>query len=238
MKKHQIMCSIYAVIQHYLHTSLYTWMLVEGINLYLKMVKVFSFGKPYLIYALLGWGIPGAIVGLVAAIQPSTYDLSTSLYKEVNCGALKFTGTVDRERCWLNGSVWKFKGPVLLILLANLVVFVVVLRVSFGKFGHKNSLEITRKGLKAIFALLPLLGVTFLLGFFVDFHVAVEYAFVLLNSIQGILFFICHCALDNQVRDAIKKILRKKERCRSFQLEPKKTARMVHNKKAVKVVFL
>ncbi|XP_022790892.1 adhesion G protein-coupled receptor L4-like [Stylophora pistillata] len=39
MKKHQIMCSIYAVIQHYLHTSLYTWMLVEGINLYLKMVS-------------------------------------------------------------------------------------------------------------------------------------------------------------------------------------------------------
>ena len=41
-----------------------------------------------------------------------------------------------------------------------------------------------RKGLKAIFALLPLLGVTFLLGFFVDFHVTLEYAFVLLNSIQ------------------------------------------------------
>ena len=46
------------------------------------------------------------------------------------------------------------------------------------------SLILFRKGLKAIFALLPLLGVTFLLGFFVDFHVAVEYAFVLLNSIQ------------------------------------------------------
>ena len=41
-----------------------------------------------------------------------------------------------------------------------------------------------RKGLKAIFALLPLLVVTFLLGFFVDFHVTLEYAFVLLNSIQ------------------------------------------------------
>ena len=30
---------------------------------------------------------------------------------------------------------------------------------------------LSRKGLKAIFALLPLLGVTFLLGFFVDCHV-------------------------------------------------------------------
>ena len=52
---------------------------------------------------------------------------------------------------------------------------------------------LSRKGLKAIFALLPLLGVTFLLGFFVDFHVAVEYAFVLLNSIQ----VNCMTGLDN-----------------------------------------
>ena len=41
-----------------------------------------------------------------------------------------------------------------------------------------------RKGLKAIAALLPLLGVTFLLGFFIDFHFVVGYAYVLLNSIQ------------------------------------------------------
>ena len=52
---------------------------------------------------------------------------------------------------------------------------------------------LSRKGLKAIFALLPLLGMTFLLGFFVDFHVAVEYAFVLLNSIQ----VNCMTELDN-----------------------------------------
>ncbi|PFX25468.1 Latrophilin-3 [Stylophora pistillata] len=238
MKKNQTMCSIYAVIQHYLHTSLYTWMLVEGINLYLKMVKVFSFRKPYMINALLGWGIPGVIVGLVAAIQPSTYDMGTILYKEISCGTLKFTGTVDRERCWFNGSVWKFTGPALVILLANLVVFVMVLRVSFGKIGHKNYLATTRKKLKAIFALLPLLGVTFLLGFFVDFHVSVEYVFVFFNSIQGILFFICHCALDDQVRDAMKKMLRKKKRGLRFQQEPKKMAMMVHKKKAVKVVLL
>ena len=52
---------------------------------------------------------------------------------------------------------------------------------------------LSRKGLKAIFALLPLLGVTFLLGFFVDCHVAVEYAFVLFNSIQ----VKCMTGLDN-----------------------------------------
>ena len=52
---------------------------------------------------------------------------------------------------------------------------------------------LSRKGLKAIFALLPFLGVTFLLGFFVNCHVAVEYAFVVLNSIQ----VKCMTGLDN-----------------------------------------
>lgn len=52
----QTICSVIAAVQHYLYTSLYTWMLIEGINLYLKMVKVFSSGKPYATYSLIGWG--------------------------------------------------------------------------------------------------------------------------------------------------------------------------------------
>ena len=45
-----------AVIQHYLHTSLFTWMLVEGINLYIKIVKVFTVNKQYMTYLAVGWG--------------------------------------------------------------------------------------------------------------------------------------------------------------------------------------
>ncbi|CAH3153286.1 unnamed protein product, partial [Pocillopora meandrina] len=210
----------------------------------------------------------------MAAIQPSTYDMSTILYKDITCGTLKLRGTEERERyltqCWLNGSIWKFKGPVLAMLLVNfevivalhagfaktiskflkklknvflkgyvfcyrndvcllppiqtnLAIFVIVLRVSFGRIESTSYVQTTklfflsRKGLKAIFALLPLLGVTFLLGFFVDCHVAVEYAFVLLNSIQGVLFFICHCVLDDQVRNAMNKMLRKRKRVHSLQ---------------------
>ena len=50
----QTVCSVIAAVQHYI--SLYTWMLIEGINLYLKIVKVFSFGKSYATYSLIGWG--------------------------------------------------------------------------------------------------------------------------------------------------------------------------------------
>ena len=54
----QIICSTIAATKHYLHMTLYMWMLVEGINLFIKMVKVFTTGlkRQYLTYILLGWG--------------------------------------------------------------------------------------------------------------------------------------------------------------------------------------
>lgn len=64
-----------------------------------------------------------------------------------------------------------------------------------------------RKGLKTIVALLPLLGVTFLLGFFSHLHVAVAYAYISLNSIQVkcdtkiVLFSISHLFSDGFLSD-------------------------------------
>ena len=52
----QAICCFVAVIQHYLHTSLFAWMLVEGINLYIKIVKVFTVNKQYMTYLAVGWG--------------------------------------------------------------------------------------------------------------------------------------------------------------------------------------
>ncbi|KAL9982391.1 hypothetical protein ACROYT_G004426 [Oculina patagonica] len=209
-QEHLALCSAVTVIQFFFHTAVFTWMLVEGINLYMKLVKVFSMKKQYATYVAVGWGIPTAIVGLVAAIKPATFDMGKAQYKEITCGSFNFTGEVQRTRCWINGSLWIYKGPILAILVANLVLFVILLRVIFGnlatKYG-KDHVEVTKRGLRSIVALLPLLGVTWLLGFFIEFHIAVGYAFILLNSTQGVLFFIFHCALDDEVQDAIRKLV-------------------------------
>ena len=53
---HQVLCSAVAVVQHYLHTAIFTWMLVEGINLYSKLVKIFDVKRPYALYSAIGWG--------------------------------------------------------------------------------------------------------------------------------------------------------------------------------------
>ncbi|PFX25469.1 hypothetical protein AWC38_SpisGene9896 [Stylophora pistillata] len=100
--------------------------------------------------------LPGVIVGLMAAIQPSTYDMSTILYKNITCRTLKITGIEDRNRCWLNGSNWKFKGPVLAMLLANLAVVAIVLRISFKRVERTNYVQ-TIRGIPQGTKLSPLL---------------------------------------------------------------------------------
>ena len=44
-------------------------------------------------------GIPAVIVGLIAAIRPSTFDMSKVLTTDVTCGALNLTAEVKRTRC-------------------------------------------------------------------------------------------------------------------------------------------
>ena len=43
-------------------------------------------------------GIPAVIVGLVAAIRPSSYDMGKSLYKNITCGSLKIATKIERTR--------------------------------------------------------------------------------------------------------------------------------------------
>ncbi|XP_068707413.1 corticotropin-releasing factor receptor 1-like [Montipora foliosa] len=233
------LCSAVAVVQHYLHTAVFTWMLVEGINLYIKLVKVFSVKKQYAMYLVIGWGIPAVIVGLVAAIRPSIFDMGQSQTAEVTCGALNLTVYIQRTRCWMNGSLWIYKGPVLAILLVNFVLFAILLRVIFGKISTKygnNRVIIAKKGLRSIIALLPLLGVTSLLGFLIKFHYALTYVYILLNSTQGVVFFIFHCVLDDQVQDALRKLRAKagnkddvKQMCETPASNPNNTPDLERN---------
>ena len=52
----QALCSTVTVVQFFFHTALFAWMLVEGINLYIKLVKVFSVKRQYVAYLVIGWG--------------------------------------------------------------------------------------------------------------------------------------------------------------------------------------
>ncbi|KAJ7328564.1 hypothetical protein OS493_024481 [Desmophyllum pertusum] len=140
-------CTAVAVIRHFFQTAVFTWMLVEAVNLFIKLVKVISTRTFYITYLAIGWGIPAVIVGITAAARTETYNMSQAIIKDFMCGSIKFSAKIERASCWLNGSKWLYTGPVCAILLVNLAIFVMLLNVVLGKVATKyNNDKIMKPG--------------------------------------------------------------------------------------------
>ena len=52
----QAACTAVAVLRHFFQTAVFTWMLVEAVNLFIKLVKVISTETFYMTYLTIGWG--------------------------------------------------------------------------------------------------------------------------------------------------------------------------------------
>ena len=86
----------------------------------------------------------------------------------------------------------------------NTVVFIIVMYRMLGtKFiQDKKQIEKVKAGIKASMVILPLLGLTWLFGLlgFSSDTIVFKYMFAILNSLQGLMIFIFHCALNKEVR--------------------------------------
>ena len=79
----QVLCSIIAGLLHYLYLASFTWMLLEGLHLFLtvrnlKVANYTSAGKfkKKCMYPL-GYGIPAPIVAVSATVGPQNYGSHT-----------------------------------------------------------------------------------------------------------------------------------------------------------------
>ena len=86
----------------------------------------------------------------------------------------------------------------------NIVVFILVIRQMMGTRHAQNMTQIekVKAGVKASAVILPLLGITWLFGLlsFSSSTVVFKYLFAITNSLQGLMIFIFHCLLNEQVR--------------------------------------
>ena len=107
----KILCGFIAAGLHYFFLSAFFWMFLEGFQLYVLLVEVFDHEKSRLKwYYILGYGFPGIVVLISTAIDPLSYGTS--------------------KHCWLrtdNYFIWCFVGPVIAILLANLIFLSIAL---------------------------------------------------------------------------------------------------------------
>ncbi|XP_076431319.1 adhesion G protein-coupled receptor L2 isoform X22 [Peromyscus maniculatus bairdii] len=195
---YSIACPVFAGLLHFFFLAAFSWMFLEGVQLYLMLVEVFESEysrKKY--YYVAGYLFPATVVGVSAAIDYKSY------------------GT--EKACWLhvdNYFIWSFIGPVTFIILLNIIFLVITL---CKMVKHSNTLKPDSSRLENIkswvlgaFALLCLLGLTWSFGFlFVNEEtVVMAYLFTTFNAFQGLFIFIFHCALQKKVRKEYGKCFR------------------------------
>ncbi|KAG7277206.1 hypothetical protein CRUP_018860 [Coryphaenoides rupestris] len=116
---HKVACTLVAALLHLFFMAAFSWMLVEGLLLWSKVVAVnLSEDRHMKYYYLIGWGLPVLIVTITLASSRGRYSAD--------------------GHCWLsvqNGVIWGFAGPVIFILMVNVMVLtrVVVITISTAK---------------------------------------------------------------------------------------------------------
>ncbi|KAK3095158.1 hypothetical protein FSP39_010881 [Pinctada imbricata] len=174
-------CKIVTVLLHFLFLSAFTWMLVEGVALYFSCSRaITSWGNTRIKYMVMGWGIPSVIVLVSLGATFPNY------------------GDGLGDNCWLsikNGLIWSFMGPLIIIVMVNLVILGLVMRafLSLRSNSRKSEAARIRASLRAIVTLLPILGITWLFGLLVPLSDVFHYLFVIGNSTQVIIaLFVYH----------------------------------------------
>uniref|UniRef100_A0A671P8K3 Adhesion G protein-coupled receptor L2a n=1 Tax=Sinocyclocheilus anshuiensis TaxID=1608454 RepID=A0A671P8K3_9TELE len=209
MTEPRMACSIIAGILHYFFLASFTWMCLEGVQLYLMLVDVFEseYSRRRYFY-MAGYLLPAVVVGVSAAVDYRSY------------------GT--KKACWLrmdNHFIWSFIGPVTFIIMLNLIFLLITM---YKMMKHSTSLKPDSSRLEHIkswvmggFALLCLLGLTWSFGLFFisESSIVLAYLFTIFNTFQGMFIFTFHCLLQKKVRREYSKCLRHTYCCSGITTE-------------------
>jgi len=190
------LCIAVAITVNYLYLVAFGWMVMEGVMLYLKVVKVFNISTNNMYFYGFAWGVPTIVVATTICTNVLVNgDMSSSMREDV---------------CWFSfssGLVWAFVGSVLAASLVNLAILIrITVEIMRLKDMSGNSENHSfRQSLKACVVLFPLFGVTWLFGVLTvtDAGLIFQYLFTILNSLQGFLIFIFHVVRSKEIRAAL-----------------------------------
>ncbi|NXB37107.1 AGRD2 protein, partial [Eulacestoma nigropectus] len=206
-KTNQVLCFMVTAFLHLFFMAAFSWMLVEGLLLWSKVIAVnMSEDRRMKFYYMTGWGLPVLIVGVTLATSFNKY--------------------VAANHCWLNvqtNAIWAFVGPVLFILAVNTFVLLRVVMVTVASARRRSKMLTPNSSLenqigtqiwataKPVLVLLPVLGLTWVCGVLVHLSIVWAYVFIVLNSLQGLYIFLVYAIYNSEVRNAIQRMKDKKK---------------------------
>ncbi|XP_072259368.1 glucagon-like peptide 2 receptor [Pyxicephalus adspersus] len=190
-------CRLVYISMHYFVGANFMWLLVEGIYLHTTIVSMLMSERRMLLrYIALGWMCPLLFVVPWVIVR---------LY-------------LENERCWetnTNTGIWYIiKGPTLLCVLINFIVYVRILHVLHLKLKAQQ-LKFTDykyRFAKATLILIPLLGTHEVLFTFVsDEHIKgftkqiLLFIQLTLSSFQGFVVAYLYCFTNGEVKAELRK---------------------------------
>ncbi|XP_046858688.1 adhesion G-protein coupled receptor D1-like [Xenia sp. Carnegie-2017] len=176
-------CKSVAALLHYFLLSVFTWMLCEGILLYILVIRLFhNVGRKHIkIFNFIGWGIP-----LITIAASFVFENKLNL---------------------------AFIIPACFVIAVNTVVLIMVIRkmMNTHKVRQQENIEKVKTGVRATIVILPILGLTWVFGLMAinEETVFFRYLFAIFNSAQGLLIFLFHCVLNKKMQEAVRKSSRR-----------------------------
>ncbi|XP_062866466.1 adhesion G protein-coupled receptor L1-like isoform X2 [Trichomycterus rosablanca] len=203
MTQYTVACQVLAALLHFSLLSVFCWLCVEAVQLYVLLVEVFespSSRRKY--YYTAAYGFPMLVVAISASVDYTSYSSTTA--------------------CWLrvdNYFIWLFIGPVSLVILLNLVVLVVtvhrMIRHSTVLKPDSSRFDNIRCWTVCSVTLLLLVTLTWIFGllFISEKSALMAYLFTSFNALHGLFIFIFHCALQKKVQKDYAKCFRQSSCC-------------------------
>ncbi|XP_063970899.1 adhesion G-protein coupled receptor D1-like [Lytechinus pictus] len=193
---------------------MFAWMAIEGVHLYLLTFVVWNAEKRKIKwYMACGWGIPFLFVAMMLAynfIRHERYEQGIDFQNYC------FLSMEDR-------SLLMFVVPVAVVIVFNIFVTIRVVcqivKMSDGPTMQGDIKKRAKYGVKAMIVLLPIMGLTWVVGFLAVNRAKVIflYAFIVLNCLQGVFIFFIHFFRNTEVRKAFRRQLDKWAVSQSFK---------------------
>ncbi|XP_020621691.1 adhesion G protein-coupled receptor L3-like [Orbicella faveolata] len=185
-------CDVVNPFVHFFELAALTWLLMEALYYYSTLKPLFNEKNtvPIVFYFAVGWGLPVAFASACAEY------------------AYPHFGTPEKsEFCWMfigGGEAWFFGGPVLILVLLNLLarVFVVKEIVCWQDDPDDIRIERAKTRLMTSSAMMAVIVLTWLFGVLAVNHTEdkiYHYIFIVFYTFQGLLVLLFYCIRNQEV---------------------------------------
>ncbi|XP_029581648.1 vasoactive intestinal polypeptide receptor 2-like isoform X2 [Salmo trutta] len=186
-------CKASLVIFHYFIMANFFWLLVEGLYLHMLLIVIFSENRHFIVYLLIGWGIPTVFV--------SAWAIARVYYEDTGC--------------WEQNDnpipMWVINVPIGISIMVNFLLFISIIRILVQKLRCPdvggNDQSQYRRLAKSTLLLIPLFGIHYVVFVSLNESMADYKIFfdLAIGSFQGLVVVILYCFLNSEVQGELKR---------------------------------